>query len=46
MVETLTQALSVAEARGVTLAVESEPANVVADAKSARDLLDTIVARA
>ena len=46
LVETLTQALSVAEARGVTLAVESEPANVVADAKSARDLLDTIVARA
>ena len=42
LVETLTQALSVAEATGVTLAIEPEPANVVADAMSARRLLDSL----
>lgn len=42
LVETLTQVLSVAEATGVTLAMEPEPANVVADAMSARRLLDTL----
>ena len=42
LVETLTQVLSVAEAAGVTLAVEPEPANVVADALSARRLLDSL----
>ena len=42
LVETLTQVLSVAEATGVTLAVEPEPANVVADAMSARRLLDSL----
>jgi sugar phosphate isomerase/epimerase len=42
LVETLTQVLSSAEAAGVTLAVEPEPANVVTDAMSARHLLDTL----
>lgn len=42
LVETLTQVLSSADAAGVTLAVEPEPANVVADATSARRLLDTL----
>jgi sugar phosphate isomerase/epimerase len=42
LVETLTQVLSAAEAAGVTLAVEAEPANVVADAMSARRLLDSL----
>ena len=42
LVETLTQVLSVAEAAGVTLAIEPEPANVVADAMSARRLLDSV----
>jgi sugar phosphate isomerase/epimerase len=41
LLETLTRALSLAEAAGVTLAIEPEPANVVADAISARRLLDT-----
>jgi sugar phosphate isomerase/epimerase len=42
LVETLTQVLSTAKAAGVTLAVEPEPANVVADALSARRLLNTL----
>ncbi|HEY5812637.1 MAG TPA: sugar phosphate isomerase/epimerase [Terrimicrobiaceae bacterium] len=42
LLETLTQVLSEAEGAGVTLAVEPEPANVVADAMSARRLLDTL----
>jgi sugar phosphate isomerase/epimerase len=42
LVETLTQVLSSADAAGLTLAVEPEPANVVADAVSARRLLDTL----
>ena len=42
LVETLTQVLSSANAAGVTLAVEPEPANVVADALSARRLLDSL----
>ena len=42
MFETLMQALGVAESAGVTLAVEPEPANVVADAMIARHLLDTV----
>jgi sugar phosphate isomerase/epimerase len=42
MIETLMHALTVAEAAGVTLAVEPEPANVVADAAIARRLLDTV----
>jgi sugar phosphate isomerase/epimerase len=42
LVETLTQGLSAAEAVGVTLAIEPEPANVVANARSARRLLDTL----
>jgi sugar phosphate isomerase/epimerase len=42
LVETLTQVLSAADAAGVTLAVEPEPANVVADAMSARRLLDSL----
>ncbi|HEY5744037.1 MAG TPA: TIM barrel protein [Terrimicrobiaceae bacterium] len=46
LVETLTQVLSVAEAAGVTLAIEPEPANVVADAMSARRLLDSLATRA
>lgn len=40
LVETLTPALAAAEGVGVTLAVEPEPANVVADARDARRLLD------
>lgn len=39
-VQTLTPALDAAGAAGVTLAVEPEPANVVADAPDARRLLD------
>jgi len=42
LVETLTQVLSSADAASVTLAVEPEPANVVADAMSARRLLDSL----
>jgi sugar phosphate isomerase/epimerase len=42
LLETLTSALSAAESAGVTLAVEPEPANVVADAATARRLLDTV----
>ena len=42
LIETLTQTLGVAEAAGMILAVEPEPANVVADAASARRLLDTM----
>ena len=42
LVETLTRVLSEAQAAGVTLAVEPEPANVVADALSARRLLDSL----
>ena len=42
LVETLTQVLSSADASGVILAVEPEPANVVADAMSARRLLDSL----
>ena len=42
LLETLTEVLRVAEADGVTLAVEPEPANVVADAMSARRLLDAL----
>jgi sugar phosphate isomerase/epimerase len=41
MLKTLTQALGAAEAAGVILAVEPEPANVVSNANSARRLLDT-----
>jgi sugar phosphate isomerase/epimerase len=42
LVETLTQVLSVAEAAGVILVVEPEPANVVSDAMRARRLLDEL----
>ena len=42
LVETLTQVFSTANAAGVTLAVEPEPANAVADALSACRLLDTL----
>jgi sugar phosphate isomerase/epimerase len=42
LVDTLTQVLSTAQAAGVTLAVAPEPANVVADAPSARRLLDSL----
>ena len=42
MLGTLTQALGAAEAAGIILAVEPEPANVVSDASSARRLLDAV----
>jgi sugar phosphate isomerase/epimerase len=42
MLETLTQALGAAEAAGIILAVEPEPANVISDASCARRLLDTV----
>lgn len=41
LVATLTQTLSAAEATGVTLAVEPQPANIVSDALWERRLLDT-----
>ncbi len=40
--QTLTPALVAAEAAGVTLAIEPEPGNVVADAAGARRLLDAL----
>jgi sugar phosphate isomerase/epimerase len=42
MLESLTPALGVAEAAGIILAVEPEPANVVSDASCARRLLDLV----
>lgn len=39
-IHTLTPTLAAAQAAGITLAVEPEPANVVADAPAARRLLD------
>jgi sugar phosphate isomerase/epimerase len=42
MLETLTHALGAAEAAGIMLAVEPEPANVISDASRARRLLDTV----
>jgi sugar phosphate isomerase/epimerase len=45
LVDCLTQALEVAEAAGVILGVEPEPANVVSDAARARRLLGTFDSR-